>query len=80
MPESGRGRSTWVENGTQWFADQVAQLVLVYLVALDMQRQQQQLLFIVRSADHNYMNENGGRISIWDLNTKRMQIEFAFKF
>ena len=48
----------------QWFADQVAQLVLVYLVALDMQRQQQQLLFIVRSADHNYMNENGGRISI----------------
>jgi len=32
--ESGRGRPPWVSNGTQWFADWVAQPFLEYFIAL----------------------------------------------
>ena len=44
--ESGRGRSPLVQNGTQCFAGQVAQLVLEYLdLGLAMQRKQQHNIY-----------------------------------
>ena len=75
--ESGRGRFTWVHNGAQWFVNRVAHVVLEFLVALAMQWKQHQC--------HNYcvccqslLSENSGQISIRDLNTEYMQIEFKF--
>ena len=42
--ESGRGRFLSVQNGAQWFANQVAQLVVEHFIALTMQRKQYQCI------------------------------------
>ena len=60
-PESDRSHSQWVQNhnGTQWFADWVAQLVLEYLIAVwqynEKNNNNNNVLFIVCTADHYYM-------------------------
>ena len=80
-PESDNVHSPWVHNhhGTQWFINQVAQLVLEYFIALAMQPQRQQcIIYCVHF--WSSLHENSGRISISDSNTECMQIDFEFKF